>query len=73
MLKEEIMNNNEKKYEDIIYMKRPQSKRRRMSMENRAAQFSAFQALTGYEDLIDKESNENLTWDEYERLFDEPS
>ena len=38
------------KYDDIINMKRPQSKRDRMSIENRAAQFAPFSALSGYND-----------------------
>lgn len=38
------------KYDDIINMKRPQSKRYKMSIENRAAQFAPFSALSGYND-----------------------
>lgn len=38
------------KYDDIINMKRPQSKRDKMSIENRAAQFAPFSALSGYND-----------------------
>lgn len=41
------------KYDDIIHLSRPYSGRHaRMSMLNRAAQFSPFAALTGYEDAI---------------------
>lgn len=41
------------KYEDIINMKRPESKKYpRMSIEARSAQFAPFQALTGYEDEV---------------------
>ena len=40
------------KYEDIIYMDRPISKHHKMSIQNRAAEFSAFQALDGYENSI---------------------
>jgi len=39
-------------YEDIINLERPKSNRMPMSIENRAAQFSPFAALTGYEDSI---------------------
>ena len=35
-------------YDDIINLKRPISKRERMSLENRAAQFAPFSALSGY-------------------------
>jgi hypothetical protein len=41
------------KYEDIIHLSRPRSgKRIPMTLENRAAQFSPFAALTGYEETI---------------------
>lgn len=41
------------KYDDIIGLSRPVSARHApMSMENRAAQFSPFAALTGYDDAI---------------------
>lgn len=41
------------KYDDIINMEHPTSARHpRMSAIDRAAQFSAFAALTGYEDII---------------------
>lgn len=40
------------KYDDIIKLKRPVSKRCPMSMENRAAQFAPFSALTGYSEAI---------------------
>ncbi|MBO5120505.1 MAG: hypothetical protein J6C28_02310 [Bacilli bacterium] len=35
-------------YDDIINLKRPISKRESMSLENRAAQFAPFSALSGY-------------------------
>ena len=35
-------------YDDIINLKRPISKRESMSIENRAAQFAPFSALSGY-------------------------
>lgn len=41
------------KYDDIINLEHPTSSRHpRMSSVERAAQFSAFAALTGYEDII---------------------
>ena len=41
-------------YDDIIDLKRPESGRHpRMSLENRAAQFSPVAALTGFDDAID--------------------
>ncbi len=41
------------KYADILHMKRPVSKNHvPMSLENRAAQFAPFAALTGYDDAI---------------------
>lgn len=43
------------KYDDIIFMENPKSKKHKhMSMKERAAQFSPFAALTGYEDEIDE-------------------
>ena len=43
-----------KKYEDIINMEHPTSKRHpRMDAINRAAQFAPFKALTGLEDEIE--------------------
>ena len=45
--------NKNKEYESIINMRRPVSKKYRpMSLNDRAAQFSAFAALTGYGDEI---------------------
>ena len=41
------------RYDDIINMEHPSAERHpRMSALDRAAQFSAFAALTGYEDII---------------------
>ena len=41
------------KYEDMLYLDPPVSKtHRKMSIQDRAAQFMPFAALTGYEDLI---------------------
>jgi hypothetical protein len=45
------------KYEDMLYMNPPVSKtHRKMSIQDRAAQFMPFAALTGYEDLIRESS-----------------
>jgi len=42
-------------YQDILHLSRPVSGRRApMSMIDRAAQFSPFAALTGYEDVIEE-------------------
>ncbi len=44
-------------YDDIINMEHPTSKKhKRMSMYARAAQFSAFQALTGYGEAVNEEA-----------------
>lgn len=40
------------KYDDIINLTRPPSKKPKMDMLDRAAQFSPFAALTGHEDAI---------------------
>lgn len=39
-------------YEDILYLSRPASRRAKMSMTDRGAQFSPFAALTGYDAVI---------------------
>lgn len=41
-----------KDYDDIISLRRPQSKYAQMSHKSRAAQFAPFAALSGYQDLI---------------------
>ena len=42
-------------YDDIINMKPPTTlNHSRMSMNNRAAQFAPFAALTGYEEAVDE-------------------
>jgi len=47
-------------YDDILYMEHPVSKKHpQMSMINRAAQFSPFAALTGYEDAVDETAKKN--------------
>lgn len=51
------------KYDDILNTKYPFSKRhKRMSLYNRAGQFAAFAALTGYDEVIDETAR--LTEDE---------
>lgn len=42
------------KYGDIIDLPRPESKRKKMSIENRAAQFAPFAALTGFHESVDE-------------------
>lgn len=43
---------NDHKYDDILYLSRPASRRAKMSMTDRGAQFSPFAALTGYDAVI---------------------
>lgn len=51
------MNIDKHKYDDIINLPHHQSKtRNHMSMEDRAAQFSPFAALTGHDDAIEETS-----------------
>ncbi len=48
------------KYDDIINLDRPISKNHRpMPIENRAAQFAPFAALTGYDDAIAEAARQN--------------
>lgn len=48
-------------YSDIIDLPYPVSNHHpRMSMMSRAAQFSAFEALSGHSERIDEAENENL-------------
>ena len=39
-------------YEDIIHLSRPESRRAKMTLLNRAAQFTPFAALTGHDAVI---------------------
>ena len=41
-------------YSDIINLSRPVSKRPRMTLEQRSAQFAPFAALTGFENEVKK-------------------
>lgn len=62
------------KYEDIINLPHPTSKKHpRMSRQNRAAQFSPFAALTGYEAEIREmarqtEKKKQLSEDQWDML-----
>ena len=49
-------------YDDIINLPHPTSRRfPRMPLEERAAQFSPFAALTGYDALIRETARENVS------------
>lgn len=56
------------KYDDMIYLPHHVSSQRpRMSAHDRAAQFSPFAALTGYERVIDNTRDDHVCgaqWDE---------
>ena len=61
------------KYDDIIHLPRPASRRAKMTDYDRAAQFSPFAALTGFEAAIDEtgrltDSRIELEEDEKQRL-----
>lgn len=55
-------------YEDILFLKHPTSVRHpRMSIQNRAAQFAPFAALTGYEEALGetaRQTKERILLDE---------
>lgn len=54
-------------YDDIINREHPTSRKHpRMSMHDRAAQFSPFAALTGYGDAVDETVRETNLQDDYE-------
>lgn len=53
------------KYDDIINSERPKSGRQKMSLNDRAAQFSPFAALTGFEDEIDETNRQTEEMPEY--------
>ena len=67
-------NNSSHNYDDIIELPRHVSKTRKaMSIHDRAAQFSAFAALTGYEDAVKEtarltSSRQNICSDIHEEL-----
>ena len=55
------------KYDDIINLSRPISKKTRMTLEQRSAQFAPFAALTGYDEKIKETSrltNERIDIDD---------
>ena len=62
------------KYDDIIGRERPVSKRHTpMSLENRAAQFAPFAALTGYDDAVEEtarytDEKKELTYEKKQEL-----
>lgn len=56
-------------YDDIINLDRPYSKRKKMSIMDRAAQFAPFAALTGYEGQV----NETARLTEERVMLDEES
>lgn len=56
-----------RKYDDIINLSRPISKRPKMTLEQRSAQFAPFAALTGYDEKIKETSiltNEKIEIDD---------
>lgn len=66
------MDNKCGKYDDIIHMDRPVSKHHMpMPIENRAAQFAPFAALTGYEEAIAETARLNELKFEQENTGDE--
>ena len=55
-----MIDNETNRYDDIINLKRPVSRKHvPMSIENRAAQFAPFAALTGFDDAISRADKEN--------------
>lgn len=64
---------NSKGYEDIIHLQRPISKTHfPMSIQNRAAQFSPFAALTGHKEAISETArltNQRIELDESEKML----
>lgn len=57
------MNNDPHRYDDIIHLPRPTSKRPPLSRTSRAAQFSPFAALEGHSSLV--KNSESIS--QYER------
>lgn len=53
-------------YQDIIDLSRPKSKHPSMSLDNRAAQFAPFSALTGYDEKIKEVARETAPKKELE-------
>ena len=62
------MNDHSNKYADIIHLPHPESRKHpRMSIHDRAAQFSPFSALTGHGDAIKETSRLNGLKEDFER------
>lgn len=60
-------------YDDIINLPRPEPKKR-MSMHERAAQFSPFAALTGFDEAVDetaRKQQEKTTTKETDEYYSE--
>ena len=58
-------------YKDIINLPYPRpSTRQRMSMADRAAQFSAFAALTGFDGVVRSEAQSHISEVNAERYFE---
>lgn len=56
------MNEDIQKYADIIDLEHPTSKRHpRMPLIERAGQFAAFAALTGYDSMINEVTQDSMT------------
>lgn len=61
------MDSTNQDYSDIIHLAHPTSRRHpRMSMHDRAAQFSPFAALTGYGDAVEETVRATNQMDDYE-------
>lgn len=55
----EKQNRSEQAYEDILYLPHPVSSRHpQMPLEDRAAQFAPFAALTGHSDAIEQKARD---------------
>ena len=51
------------RYDDIMYMDRPVSRKHvPMKVEDRAAQFAPFAALTGYDEAVSDTADKNEIW-----------
>ena len=48
----------ERSREELLSMEQPEMKHKRMPREERAAQFSPFAALTGYEKIVEESGRE---------------
>ncbi|MBQ7195650.1 MAG: hypothetical protein IJS07_08455 [Bacteroidales bacterium] len=64
--------NGSDEYKDIIDLPYPRpSTRRRMTLADRAAQFSAFAALTGFDGVVNSEEQAHIAAVDAERYFEE--